>query len=160
MGDGERRLLQLPEPRLASVHRTDCRRGEGVRLVDANHPDNKGEAERTFASGNARREAFRIEYRLRRADGVYRWAIDAAAPRFGPGSEFLGYIGSVIDIDERKEAEERQKLLVQELHHRVKNNLATVQSMVNFTLRTSETMDDFRKSVAHACPHLRAVTRC
>lgn len=122
---------------------------KGFGWLDATHPDDKGEAERIFASANARREAFRIEYRLRRADGVYRWAIDAAAPRFGPGGEFLGYIGSVIDIDERKEAEERQKLLVQELHHRVKNNLATVQSMVNFTLRTSETMDDFRKSVAH-----------
>ena len=122
---------------------------KGFGWLDATHPDDKGEAERIFASANARREAFRIEYRLRRADGVYRWTIDAAAPRFGPGGEFLGYIGSVIDIDDRKEAEERQKLLVQELHHRVKNNLATVQSMVSFTLRTSESMDDSRKSVAH-----------
>jgi signal transduction histidine kinase/CheY-like chemotaxis protein len=42
---------------------------------------------------------------VRRADGAYRWAIDAAAARFGPGGAYLGYVGSVIDIDERREAE-------------------------------------------------------
>ena len=60
-----------------------------------------------FLKANAGREPFRFEYRLRRADGAYRWAIDAAAPRFGPDGGFLGYVGSVIDIDERREIEER-----------------------------------------------------
>jgi PAS domain S-box-containing protein len=41
-----------------------------------------------------------------RVDGVYRWALSAAAPRFGANGEFLGYIGSVIDITERKEGEQ------------------------------------------------------
>lgn len=121
----------------------------GFGWLNATHPDDKADAETIFMCANERHEPFRIEYRLRRADGAYRWVIDAAAPRFGPGGEFLGYIGSVLDIDERRDAEERQKLLVQELHHRVKNNLATVQSMVNFTLKTSPTMEEFSKSVAH-----------
>lgn len=55
---------------------------------------------------NERREAFRLEYRLRRQDGVYCWAIDAANPWFGEDGEFRGYIGSVIDISDRKQAEE------------------------------------------------------
>src|SRR3712207_8669813 len=38
---------------------------------------------------------------LRRHDGVYRWAIDAAAPRRAPDGGFAGYIGSVVDIEER-----------------------------------------------------------
>ena len=79
---------------------------EGVGWLDATHPGDKAAAEGVFREANERRAPFRLEYRLRRADGVYRWAIDAAAPRFGPGGEFLGYVGSVIDIDERREIEE------------------------------------------------------
>jgi len=80
---------------------------EGFGWLDATHPDDKAEAERVFTEANAARAPIRLEYRLRRADGSYRWAIDAAAPRFGPDGAFLGYVGSVIDIDERREAEER-----------------------------------------------------
>ena len=79
---------------------------EGFGWLDATHPDDKAEAERVFLEANARQEAFRIDYRLRHHTGVYRWAIDAAAPRFGRNGEFMGYIGSVIDIDDRREAEE------------------------------------------------------
>ena len=56
-------------------------------------------------SANSEQRDYRVEFRLRRADGAYRWAIDAAAARFTPGGEYLGYVGSVIDIDERREAE-------------------------------------------------------
>ena len=61
----------------------------------------------TYSSSPTRARApFRVEYRLRRTDGVYRWAIDAASPRFGDGGEYLGYVGSVVDIDERKLVEQ------------------------------------------------------
>ena len=53
---------------------------------------------------DARRE-FMMEYRLRRHDGEYRWLLDRGVPRFGPDGEFLGYIGSCIDISERKQTE-------------------------------------------------------
>jgi PAS domain S-box-containing protein len=86
---------------------------EGLGWLDATHPDDKAEAERIFLEANAKAEAFRLEYRLRRADGVYRWAIDAASPRFGPDGGFLGYVGSVIDIDERRVAEDRLRFLAQ-----------------------------------------------
>ncbi len=79
---------------------------EGFGWLEAVHPDDQGWSGETFFTANAKREPFRLEYRLRRADGSYRWAIDAASPRFGPGGEFVGYIGSVIDIHERKAAEE------------------------------------------------------
>jgi PAS domain S-box-containing protein len=83
---------------------------EGYGWLDATHPDDKARAEEAFLSANDRREPFRVEYRLRQADGRYCWAIDAASPRFGSGGEYLGYIGSVIDIDERREAEDRLRL--------------------------------------------------
>jgi PAS domain S-box-containing protein len=54
---------------------------------------------------------FKIEYRLRRFDGEYRWLLDHAVPRFSPGGKFLGYIGSCIDITDLKQAEaEREEL--------------------------------------------------
>ena len=74
----------------------------GFGWLKAVHPDDAAEAERAFVASNANPEPFRVEYRLRRADGMYRWAIDAAAPRFGAQGEFLGFVGSVVDIDERK----------------------------------------------------------
>ena len=60
----------------------------------------------TGAPGMVQREPFTLDYRLRRADGAYRWAIDAGRPRFDEAGAFLGYIGSVIDITERKESEQ------------------------------------------------------
>lgn len=79
---------------------------EGLGWLDATHPDDRAEAGRIFLAANAAAAPFRLEYRLRCADGSYRWAIDAASPRFGQDGQFLGYIGSVIDIDERRTAED------------------------------------------------------
>ncbi len=89
--------------------------GLGFGWLDATHPDDAKSAEEEFVRANQNQTAFRVEYRLRRKDGEYRWAIDSAQPRFGADGEYLGYIGSVIDITERKSAEqEREKLLAQE----------------------------------------------
>lgn len=77
----------------------------GFCWLDAIHPDDCERAGRMFQDANEKRRPFTLDYRLRRHDGEYRWAIDAGRPRFGPNSEFLGYIGSVLDITERKRAE-------------------------------------------------------
>ena len=92
---------------------------EGFGWLEATHPDDKAVAERIFLEANAAHAPFRLEYRLRRYDGAYRWAIDAASPRFGPGGEFLGYVGSVIDIDERREMEEALRELNETLEIQV-----------------------------------------
>lgn len=52
-----------------------------------------------------RREPFWTEFRLQRHDGVYRWLLDSASPRFAPDGKFLGYMNNCIDVTERKEAE-------------------------------------------------------
>jgi PAS domain S-box-containing protein len=89
--------------------------GLGFGWLEAVHPDDREYAEQAFRDANAKREAFRFEYRFRRKDGEHRWAIDTATPRFGPGGEFRGYIGSVIDITERKQVEaERERRLNEE----------------------------------------------
>jgi PAS domain S-box-containing protein len=82
----------------------------GFGWLDTTHPDDREAAEAAFLTANAKREPFRLEYRLRRADGAYRWSLDAASPRFSPSGEYLGYVGSVIDIDERREATEHAEV--------------------------------------------------
>jgi len=79
----------------------------GLGWTKATHPDDEKMAAEAFIAAASAQAPFRIEYRLRRADGTYRWAIDAAAPRFADDGSFLGHVGSVIDIDDRREAEER-----------------------------------------------------
>jgi PAS domain S-box-containing protein len=59
----------------------------------------------TYADAFNRRERFEMEYRLRRQDGVYRWLLDRGTPRYAPDGTFAGYIGSCVDISERKELE-------------------------------------------------------
>lgn len=111
-------------------------RGEAVGYgwLEATHPDDREMAERIFRDANASRTPFRMDYRLRRADGTYRWCIDAAAPRLSAQGEYLGYIGSVIDIDERREAERLQR--ESELRLRVITN--TLPSFVWFAAPDGE----------------------
>jgi PAS domain S-box-containing protein len=97
------------------------------------HPDDREETRRRYIEAAGRREPFNLDYRLRRADGRYRWVIDAGRPRFDAGGTFAGFVGSVIDVHERKEAEERQALLMREVDHRAKNALAVVQSVIRLT---------------------------
>jgi PAS domain S-box-containing protein len=68
-----------------------------------------GDLERLLAiEGTAveRREFYQLEYRVQRRDGEYRWILQSGVPRFNPDLSFAGYIGSALDITERKLAEE------------------------------------------------------
>ncbi len=69
------------------------------------HPDDLADCMATYTSALQAREPFRMEYRLRRADGEYRWLLDQARPRLTPDGHFAGYIGSCIDITEQKRVE-------------------------------------------------------
>jgi PAS domain S-box-containing protein len=73
--------------------------------LEAAHPDDRPATSLTFADATRRQAAFNIDYRLRHHDGTYRWAVDAAAPRFSGDGRFLGFVGSVMDITARKDAE-------------------------------------------------------
>jgi PAS domain S-box-containing protein len=89
--------------------------GLGFGWLEAVHPEDRGIAEEIFRDAVTHSQPFRVEYRLRRKDGVYRWAIDAAAPRFGRNGEYLGYVGSVIDIHDRRQYEQELRQREMEL---------------------------------------------
>jgi PAS domain S-box-containing protein len=59
-----------------------------------------------YNSAFHQRRPFKMQYRLRRNDGEYRWVFDIGVARFNPDRSFAGYIGSSIDVTERKMAEE------------------------------------------------------
>ncbi len=70
------------------------------------HPDDGQRYMQLRAAALKRRQPFRVEYRLRRADGEYRWLLEEGGPRRLPEDEFAGYIGSCVDITERKTVEQ------------------------------------------------------
>jgi hypothetical protein len=85
----------------------------GYGWANAAHPDDAAAARDAFVAANARQEAYAVDFRVRRADGAYRWVIDAGRPRFGADGAFLGFVGSVIDITDRKAAEEERHRLLE-----------------------------------------------
>ncbi|MEX2673499.1 MAG: PAS domain S-box protein [Phycisphaeraceae bacterium] len=110
------------------------------------HPEDYQMVVDQHAAALTRRQQFRIEYRLRRHDGVYRWILVHAVPLHDDDGIFAGFIGSCIDITDRKRSERRQKLLVDELDHRVKNTLATVLALAQQQFARKQSVDDFRQS--------------
>ena len=76
------------------------------------HADDLDRCLTVYSSAFDARQSFQMEYRLRRADGMYRWLLDTGVPRFTAGNVFHGYIGSCIDITERIRAEEERQKFV------------------------------------------------
>jgi PAS domain S-box-containing protein len=70
------------------------------------HPEDWKSFMDTYTVRFDRREQFHREYRLRRRDGEYRWVLDIGVPRLNPDGSFAGYIGSCIDVTERKIAQD------------------------------------------------------
>jgi len=71
------------------------------------HPDDYNDCLETYITSFNARQSFEMEYRLRRYDGEYRWLLDTGTPRYDTDGTFLGYIGSCVDISDRKQAEQR-----------------------------------------------------
>ena len=69
------------------------------------HPEDLARWLDTCVSAFDARRPFEIEYRLRHFDGEYRWILDRGVPRVSSDGAFLGYLGTCVDIDERKRAE-------------------------------------------------------
>jgi PAS domain S-box-containing protein len=105
----------------------------------------------TYTQAFDRREAFRIEYRLRRHDGEFRWVLDIGVPRVNPDGSFAGYIGSCIDVTEQRRSDEQLRQVQEDLArvtrvvamgelaaaiaHEVNQPLTAIVTNANFCLR-------------------------
>lgn len=78
----------------------------GYGWVQGVHMDDRERCVRTYEHAFETRETFSMEYRLRRADGEYCWVQDHGIPYYDSNDEFVGYVGSCVDIHKRKLAEE------------------------------------------------------
>src|SRR5829696_2474312 len=117
--------------------------GEGWREVVL--PEVRPGFERAFVEAFAARRQFHAETRVRDKNGRVRWLRCDGVPRLDDAGSFLGYTGCNVDITDVKLAQERQGLLINELNHRVKNTLATVQSVAMQTLRHAATPEQARE---------------
>ena len=73
--------------------------------IEGIHPEDLRKSLDTYFEALNKRAEFRFEYRLRSAQGTYRWVLTHGVPRFNPEGKFLGFIGSGVDITERMENE-------------------------------------------------------
>jgi PAS domain S-box-containing protein len=114
-----------------------------------------------------RRESFRMEYRLRRHDGQFRWILDIGVPRFNPEGSFAGYIGSCIDLTEQRGSEEQLREAQSELArvtraldmgelaaaiaHEVNQPLTAIVTNAGFSLRLlkvpNPNLDELRETI-------------
>jgi two-component system CheB/CheR fusion protein len=81
----------------------------GPGWADGVHPDDFARCVSYYSDHFRRREAFEMEYRLRRHDGMYRWIFDRGVPFTDDSGTFAGFIGSCVDVDERHKALEAQQ---------------------------------------------------
>lgn len=107
--------------------------GEG--WMSAIDPEDRQAMLEGRAQARAAHSEFHYEGRFRRPDGALRLVQLYGRPRFDRSGGFLGHVGMATDVTEVRAAERQQALLIGELNHRVKNALATVQSVVSLTLR-------------------------
>jgi PAS domain S-box-containing protein len=85
----------------------------GTGWIEGVHPDDVQACFDGFLPAFQDQRKFRMEYRLKRADGQYRWVTESGIPRYTGAGEFAGYIGSNIDITDLKSAEEERERLRQ-----------------------------------------------
>jgi len=116
-------------------------------LIATIHPEDRPRILAAIESAIRDGTDYDVEYRIVLPNGDPRWLhARGRAAQTADGGGVRRLAGVSLDITERKRAEERQKLLVNELNHRVKNSLATVQSIAAQTLRSSASPEFFREA--------------
>ncbi len=130
------------------------------------HPEDFNACLETYTKAFDRREEFKMQYRLRRHDGEYRWVSDSGVPRFNADGSFAGYIGSCIDVTDHKlaeealsnvsrkliEAQERERTrIARELHDDVNQRLALLAIELELLKQNlPDSPDEIRGRIHHA----------
>ncbi|MEM8614640.1 MAG: response regulator, partial [Cyanobacteria bacterium P01_H01_bin.105] len=81
---------------------------------------------KTYTTAFEEHRTFELEYRLRRADGQYRWVLSRGVPRFRSNGSFVGYIGTCIDISDRHEVEKLKDEFISVVNHELRTPLTSI----------------------------------
>jgi PAS domain S-box-containing protein len=124
----DKRSTYFNERWLEFTRRTlDEELGDG--WADVLHPEDRRRCLAEYSQAFDARREFEIEARARRYDGVYRWHLNRGRPMRARDGTFLGYIGTCIDVTERRNAEEERQLRLRiagDLHERVEQALFSI----------------------------------
>ncbi len=110
-------------------------------------PEEQSRVGAAIANSVASETPFHLEVRVRRIDGSTGWAVSRAAPIRDETGRIVEWFGAASDITERRRAEEHLRLMIDELNHRVKNSLATVEAAVYQAFRRARTLDEAEASL-------------
>ena len=111
------------------------------------HPDDRARFKALVHSVRPDRPSYAVNFRFIRPDGGEVWLEETARAEFDGAGRFVRLRGLTLDVTERKQAEERQGMLIAELDHRVKNLLARVAVVTRYTREGSSSMDQFVKAL-------------
>ena len=115
----------------------------GLGWLEAIHPDDREATQRRWSEAAASGEYY-VEHRVRHeAGGEYRWHQTRARRLDADGGAHGEWVGTMTDIHDLRGLQDRQRLLMAELHHRTRNLLAVVQSIALQTLRASASLEGF-----------------
>lgn len=110
----------------------------GFGWAEGVHPEDYDRCVEIYTTSFDRRECFTMPYRLRRYDGEYRWLLDNGRPYNDSDGNFAGYFGSCIDITDMKRALDDKDVLLREVHHRVRNNMQLISSLLEMQAGTAQ----------------------
>ncbi len=124
----------------------------GKGWTDGIHPDDRQRCLETYESAINSCLPFKVEYRLRCANGQYRWVLSHGEPRFSDEGALEGYVGSCLDITEQKAAEDALKEAREQLDARVKERTSELdraqESLRMLSARLLQMQDDERRRIA------------
>jgi PAS domain S-box-containing protein len=112
------------------------------------HPDDQAEAMRRWQHSLQTGEPYEVEYRLRRADGDWRWTLGRALPVRDRDGTIIRWIGTCTDIHDQKMVAEQNRHLSSELSHRIKNIFAVIGGLIGLSARRHPEAQGFARDIS------------